>query len=214
MKLFTMTRKEYNIGAVKQLSETVVRVITNIMNKESSRLAVYVRQSFLSGPTSDITLSKRSGELRKKTNPYPVKVMSDMVVGGIIFGDGLSYTSVHINQVGTVTTIKPRTAQALAIPLPGAMDKSGNVQNRYRSGLRGIKGLFRPYVSGSKGEKRRADYLAIKRGGQIIPMFKLRKSVNIKSRVFPEVIAAEQEATVRHTFEAAVNNYINRNLSK
>lgn len=204
-RLFSITTRERGIDKLRTLAWDLKSVLGRAIDKESRFLARHIISQYLSAP-GRATLGRKSGEMARRTKPIPVALMgSGDMVGGVVIGQGLSYTPIHVNRRGHTTTIVPKRAGALAIPLNTVTDSRGRVKPRYQAagGLRAVPGLFRLPQSSSP------DILFDKIGaGNIFPAFVLRKSVTIRARVHPEDIAVNQAPFVTENIQQAVSKFM------
>jgi len=168
--------------------ENYTQKIKEILNFNSILLSSHIRSQYLVGGTSDTKLRKRTGKLSASTHPIKASKTTEGFIAGVKFGT--VYAGVHIGRKGTITTIQPKNKKYLAIPLSGALTKSGVSRGgpeqedifgetfikKSKKGNLIIFGKMK-YQKGSKmGETH----------GNIIPLFVLKKQVKIKTRVAVE----------------------------
>ena len=114
---------------------------------------------------------------RRTTRPLPVRDNQGRITGGVRFGS--HYASIHVGKPGEVTTIRPKNAKALAIPIGKAKTPAG--VSKYKS-PKDVPGLS--YIK----RKGKAPLLARVNGKTMEPMFVLVPSVKIPARIFPREI--------------------------
>lgn len=172
------------LGNLSRISAALIKQVQVLITKESRYMQSYVRTEHLTGGTSDTRLRVRSGRLRGSCIPIPTAVKGDSVEGGISFGT--VYGRVHVGPRGQSTTIRPKTAKALAIPLKAALTASGVAKGSPRGGPWGETFIKKGIIFGKSKVMK-----GTKAGGlrsQIVPLFVLKQSVTIKARVHPEDI--------------------------
>jgi len=164
--------------------------------------ASYLRNERFTGGTTDSKLAVRTGRLRASVRPDNIKVEPDSVEAGVSFGT--IYARVHVGPRGQVTTIRPKRAKMLAIPLAAAMTAAGVSKGTPRRGPWGetfIRALKNP---GGKGQAIIFGKQEITKGpragklrAKIVPLFILMRSVEIKARIHPEEILDYMEPRMR-----------------
>ena len=128
-------------------------------------------QKLPTGPTTG-KLAIRSGEGLRRLRD--VKVFVDKVVTGEIGGP--FYLTTH--EEGRTIRAKK---QFMTIPLPAAMDSRGVP---LRPSLRNWQNTFlMPLESGKTGRKKQGFVVAIKRGGRVVPIYALVKTVRVPRRL-------------------------------
>ena len=195
-KLLTVSVRMSNFDVLFKLFDKITEQLMKSVGRESQWLAKHIQTQYLSGGSG--ALRAISGELRRRTFALaPIKT-ADGVIGRVVIGSGLDYTHVHVGPMGKTTTITPKgKAKSLAIPLSSALTSSGGLFSVFskRSSLWDLHPkLFR----GSKKHNLRPDILYYKRGkNEITPMFVLRRSVTLRTKVWPEHIAMNQGSFIR-----------------
>lgn len=162
---------------LERLDEKIWRAAKAVVARQSKAMTKYVIARHLTGGTSKDRLAVRTGHLRRTTKAKPVKEEKGAIVGGTSFG--AKYARVHVGPRGKKTTITPKRAKYLAIPLAAAKTPAGVA----RGGPRDFPDTF---VFRSK-----AGNLIIgqRRRDRVVPLFVLKKRVTIPTRVHPEDIA-------------------------
>lgn len=183
---------------IDKSSKGILKSVKYIFGVASKRLETYVKEQRLTGgPTSD-SLGVRSGRLRGSVKAITPNMVRGGIESGVKFGT--LYASVHVGPAGSKKTIRPKTAQYLTIPLDAAKTGVGVGKGSARYGPWGetfvakskkgnliIFGRQKMYGSVKvKGEKVKG--LRILRMGKIVPLFLLKKQVQIPARIHPEQI--------------------------
>lgn len=166
---------------------------------KTSVLAVsHIRQTYFGNHTGSNKLHYGGGELPRSIKPKPVELKGFKVHGGIMAGT--VYSSVHIGRKGKTTTIRPRKAKMLAIPLAAAKTKSG-MQRRLSTVIEdGKRKITGPWGKTFVAKSKRGNLIVFgqrmtmkgknagKIRGNIIPLFVLKKQVRIRTRIHPKDI--------------------------
>jgi len=125
----------------------------------------------------------RSGELMKSLHPE-VKRSGDNVVGRV--GTKLVYA--RIQELGGVIT--PKRARALTVPLQAALTQRGAARGRARD-------FMNTFIA--KG-------IIFQRAGKdIIPLFKLKKAVQIRARPYLGPALATRARRIEQMFDYAIS---------
>lgn len=172
---FTVNLKEFDA-----LTAKMEKAIIDGVTEGSFAMTSHVVSKHLTGGTTGDRLGVRSGRLRSATHAMKTKVENGSVSGGTEVG--VRYASTHIGRKGKKTTIRPKRARKLTIPLPAALTGAGRMKyNSARNypNLRIIKSKAGNLL------------LAQVEGGRITPFFVLKDRVDIMTRVHPEVIEQE-----------------------
>jgi hypothetical protein len=202
------------ITSLKRVGDHLGSFIKDVIDQNSILLATRIKTKHLSGPTSNTSVSVRSGRLRASTRPVLARVSARRVKGGVTIGT--AYAPVHFGPKGSETTITPKPGkQYLTIPLDAAKTKAGVVRGRARD--EGVWG--KTFVRKSKagnlivfGQKRgQRGAGAGKLSGNIQPLFVLKKSVTIKARVHPEELVAWIRKKITAMLERRIGQYVRRN---
>jgi hypothetical protein len=188
-----------NIEKVR--SKGLKQILNFGIGKTSSYLASYIILRHLTGGTTQDRLKTRSGLLKQTTIPLVPKSISEYKVeGGVQFGT--KYAPVHISDKPKTTIITPKTAKALAIPIPGSPATTAAGVTRHTGSIRQAY----PFLSYIKGKN--SIILADTRGGNFIPYFILKKSVKISSRVHLDEILNTKKTDIENIFKQAIDEYI------
>jgi len=186
--------------ALSGLPEKLIRNVIRVINSKSLEMKNYIITEHLTGGTTDTRLRVRSGRLRGSLSVIKAKNEGDRIEGGVSIGT--IYARTHFGPEGQETTIVPKNAKYLTIPLPAAMTGAGVGKGLARTGPWG-----ETFIAKSKagnliiyGKQR---YMKGKRIGQlrsqIIPLFLLKKSVTIRARIHPEDILSWIAPKVRES---------------
>ena len=165
-------------------------VIRRSLATTAAEFVTKVRDERMSGPTSSTTVSARSGAMRRglrfagvqeEPRGFVAKVTTDR-----------KYTFVHFGPRGQVTTIRPKNAKALAIPLAAAMTASGVAKGSPRNGPWGKTVIIPTKRAGGSlailygVRERQSGKNAGKGYGGLVPLFALMKSVQVPARIDPK----------------------------
>jgi hypothetical protein len=175
----------------KWMQTYVGKMIVSLVNGVSLALQKHIRVDLFQpypGGTTASSLSTRSGKLKKSVVNIPAKLENDEVHGGIAIGS--AYARVHFGKRGQTTTITPKIAGALAIPLPAAMDGHGNVKGGPRDKAIWGNTFLNINQKGNAIIYGQALYVKGKKAGEVkgrpVPLFILKKSVTIPARIYQE----------------------------
>jgi len=163
---------------VERLWSRLKRVLKQVVRRQSRALTQYVKTRHLTGGTTSDRLAVRSGHLRRSTKPRRVSERDGQIVGGVEFG--ARYASVHVGPKGKRTTIRPKSAQYLAIPLAAAKTAAGVA-----------RGGPRDYPDSFVVRTKAGNLLVMGRqtGAKgAVPLFVLKRQVVVPARVHPEDI--------------------------
>ena len=184
-----------------QLSGKFLTKAKRIIDIDARLLQSYIRTEKMTGGTTESRLKVRSGRLRASVIPIKTKLKENLIEGGVSIGT--VYGRVHVGPKGQVTTIRPKRAKYLTIPLPDAMTGAGVVRGSSMFGPWG-----KTFIAKSKAGNliifgQRASYSKVKAGGvavkgiaiknlrsQVVPLFVLKKEVKVKARIHPEELIA------------------------
>jgi len=161
----------------------------------------YVRKKYFTGWSwgkKSNKIQNRTTNMMKNVRPAKVKVTSQGIEGGLTFGP--MYAKIHVGPKGQTTKIVPKAKKWLTIPLQAAMTGAGVVRGNapdssvwgntfFQRSKKGNLILFGQRVM-QKGKK------AGQTTGQIVPLFLLKKSVTVKTRIHPEEIMAEGKKNI------------------
>lgn len=176
----TEAKFSVNLKEFDALTAKMERAVIDGVTEGSFAMTNHVVSKHLTGGTTGDRLGVRSGRLRSSTHAMKTKVENGSVSGGTEVG--VRYASTHIGPKGKKTTIRPRRAKFLTIPLPPALTGAGRMKyNSARNypNLRIIKSKAGNLLLAQTG------------GGQVTPFFVLKSRVDIMTRVHPEVIEQE-----------------------
>lgn len=170
--------------------KSVIRATKKVLTLHSVILVSELRQDYLSGPTTPRSVSARSGKLRQNIKVKRAVLVSQTTIQAGVTA-GTAYAGVHIGKRGKRTTIRPKNAQYLTIPLDAAKTKAGVARGSARSGVFG-----KTFVMKSKkgnllimGQRvRQSGKSAGETFGKVVPLFVLKKKVVVKARVDPRKI--------------------------
>jgi len=161
-----------------------------------------IKRKYLS-KHSATSIASRKDDIRSKTHYVVTRVSNNSVKGGIVFGDGVKYTPIHVGTLGAnfMTSQKKR----FTIPLPHIRNMYG-LPVGYRMGeLLRHPGLFR----GNRGTLKR-DVLYqrdLTNKNRITPMFKLQRSIVVPTRVDIEEVHQTLNASLLAAMERAFRGY-------
>lgn len=168
-----------------------------IIKEHSLLLINHLRTKYMSGPTTDTTIRRRTGNLANSMRPAPIIASDKYIDGGVTFGK--VYSKVHIGRRGRTTTIVPKNKQWLTVPFPNSpiLTDAGVTKATAAELKDGGAGLpfGKTFIAKSKagnliifGTQRvtKGANIGAYRG-DIVPLFILKKKVKIKTRVHPEI---------------------------
>jgi len=179
-------------GKIGVITTEKLNLVKRVLAVTTREVASWIKSEYLTGGTTDTKLAVRTGRLRASCRPAPVEIVgTDRVEGGLLIGT--VYGRVHIGRKGSSTTITPKKARMLAIPLDAAKTAAGVARGTPRGGPWGQTFIAR--VKGNliifgKRQITKGPRAGQFRGG-IVPLFLLKKQVKIKTRVPLEDIEAE-----------------------
>ena len=182
------------------LSDELREEILKTTNRQSELLTNYIIERHLTGGTKKTKLAVRSGLLRKTTRPIS-SVSGERMKGGTRFG--VFYAGPHIGPPNKVTTIKPRKAKSLAIPILYGLTAAGVAKAKSPRDVPGLKYIPR----GSK-----SPLLAKVEGGTVKPWYVLKKEVKIKARVHPNEIIDANMPRILRAYELIIEESLRENL--
>jgi hypothetical protein len=157
------------------------------------QLQTHTRVTYLRGGTSDTRLRMRTGKFAASTRALPLKKVEGGWSTGL--GFGTKYAAVHVGPEGRKTEITPKKKKFLAIPLPAAMTGGGVLRGKplddsvwgetfIAKSKKGNLIIFGKKVSWS-GSGRSGAKVGQTRG-KLVPLFVLKTSVKVKTRVHPQ----------------------------
>jgi len=230
VKLFTISIRKRNFNQFDRLFSDLVETLKKTLTLEAKYLTNYIITQYMSGASG---AKRRTGSLSRNTLAAPAITMPGIlgattVVSAVMIGRGVPYAGVIVGLRGQKTTIRAKNRGALTVPLPSAMTAQGLVKEPYRSmkgslwnlsGQRTGAGGMRLFRGGwSKKSKLRPDVLYLSRvttekgftRSKVIPMFVLRRSVQVPVQIPLDDIATLQAPYVRQSVEAAINDLIQK----
>ena len=182
-------------GDLEAVPGKILQQLRFIMAKDEALLQTHVKEKYFTGFTGPSSLRNRTGKLRNSVRPVlPVAIEAMAVKGGLIFGT--QYAASHVGPKGQKKTIRAKSGKALAIPMTW-IPESRRVLETARGGLRGgpLSSFFKDstFVKKSKAGNAiifaKASYQKGARAGQakggLLPLFLLRKQVQIPYRIHP-----------------------------
>ena len=180
-------------AAKKWLQVYVGKMVTQLVNRTTIALRNHIVQDLFQsysmiGPKNKGVINSRSGELKRNITHVAATVDEDVVSGGVNIGT--VYNRMIFGKAGQVTHVVPKTAGALTIPLPAALDGNGSPRGSARdtaifgetflakskAGNMIIFGKLN-YVKGAKAGQSKGD---------IVPLFLLTKSVDVPVQITSE----------------------------
>jgi hypothetical protein len=187
--------KEFNSN-LNSIQSRMVIAIKKVVNTQSFLLKTHIAQDdFVQGHRGsygmDGVLQSRSGQLKRSMAVQPTKVNADSIIGGISFGT--RYAKVHIGKRGQSMTMVPKVAKMLAIPLPAAQKNYGEAKGGPRDPIFGETFLAKNKAGNLIIYGKTTYTKGVKAGqtkGNIVPLFILKKSVTVKTRLFTEDMLA------------------------
>ena len=184
-------------AAKKWLLAYVGKMVRQAVNLTTLDLRTHIQQDLFQsyqgiGPKNKGVLYSRSGELKRNITAQPATQDGETVTGTL--GIGTKYGKVHFGKAGQVYHMTPKNGQYLAIPLPGGMASNGIAKGSPRdaaiygqtfvkksqAGNLIIFGKLK-YVRGSKAGQTKGD---------ILPLFVLKKSVDVPVTITTESLRA------------------------
>jgi len=189
-------RVEKNLSGLKELNPELKKGIIRGVNVESKNLLNYINTRHLRGGTSGDRLASPSGRLRGSGKPMIAKQVGNEIQGGVQYG-GVSkgapvlYAPIHIGRRGQETTIKAKSGGALSIPILYGRTPAGKESAKAKK----LKDSRKLSFIARAGE---SPLLVLTGKGKFQPMYVLKKSVKIKTRVHPEeILKLKQEQIVQ-----------------
>ena len=184
-------------AAKRWLHAFVGKKVRDIVNMATLELQRHIKQDLFQsysmiGPKNRGVLNSRSGELKRNITAQPATVDGDMVTGKL--GIGTKYGKVMFGKAGQSYHIVPKNAGALTIPLPAALNSSGEVRGAARD-----KAIFgQTFLAKSKAGNMiifgKLNYVRGAKAGQakgdIVPLFVLKQSVDVPVQITTESLRA------------------------
>jgi hypothetical protein len=212
-----MAQQTYRLIGKKQLQRaldklggrTTLRKLKIVITKNVILLTTRLREA-MTGGTSANKLAVRSGKLRRNTKARKTTVEGTHVRGTV--GVGSVYARVHVSWSDQVTTITPKRARFLTIPLPAALTPAGVPRGTARNGPWGKtviiptkrQGKAQAIIYGVKKTQSGANVGAF-RGG-LIPLFVLARRVTVKSRIHIKDFMPKVQRSVRRDLRKEIRN--------
>jgi len=187
---------------IKRIEERVIHVLRT----HSRLLVTHIRANYLTGGTTRTRLRKRTGKLSSSLQPLRVKKISTGYRAGVKFG--AKYASTHVGKKGKVTTIRPKSAKMLAIPLSAAKTGRGVPRGKPKD-----KNVFGDtFIAKSKRgnliifgkQKRQKGKNVGKTFGNIVPLFVLKKKVKVRARIHPKPILKWVKPKIKKSLKGIV----------
>ncbi len=190
------------IDNLKQIEAGLVAKALKALNATNQKIKAKLLREQLAGPTSDTTLSKRTGNLGRSVDTDPAKVEGTVVSATL--HAGMVYARVHFGPRGSEVKIVPINARMLAIPLAAAKTGAGVARAGPTSTIWGPTKCFKSkagnliiwgYQTGraamgtktaQKGIARQAAQGTLSQE-QLVPLFVLKESVVVKRRIDPKI---------------------------
>lgn len=197
-----LTFRLLNTRDVKRLLEkwgfrSVMRATKKVFNFHTVLMVSKMRTEDLSGPTTKRSVSARSGKLRANLKAKRAHVVAGSIVAGV--NAGTAYAGVHIGKRGRKTTIRPKNARYLTIPLEAAKTKAGVARGSARSGMFGDTFIMKSKSGNLLIMGKRRYQKGAKAGqthGNLAPLFVLKKRVVVRARVDTTKRVKEVKRTV------------------
>ena len=182
------------IESLNQIIEKLIPKAILAVTRTAKKVEAKLLRQHMAGPTSDSSLSKRTGALGRTTKAEPATAQGTLVTSRITAG--VNYARIHftggvIKAKKKFLTIPTDFARTNAGVAKGRMVKEGNVWTFLGMPTFIAKGIIFGKVGGELGRSegiRQRRAAGEKMGkGQIIPLFILKQSVVIKRRIDPKV---------------------------
>ena len=196
------TPKELAAKIHKIYPNTIERVKAAV-NIASLKMLSIVRNEYITNSTTGSTLKNRSGNLKRGVAIIQPNVKGDFVEGGITFGS--IYSSIHVSKErGRVTTIHGKSW--LTIPMTwipeskAVLEAAGGVlreKSTFKNTFIGKSASGNLIIFGQGSYARGKN--AGKGKGAIVPLFLLRKSVKVPSRISTDELIARVKPKLQST---------------
>ena len=191
-------------GDLEAVPGKILRQLKRLMSTDIKLMQTHIREKYFGSYTGHRQLKNRSGKLRNAVRGmFPAQIEGMAVKSGIIFGT--QYAASHVGPKGQKKTIRPKKGSWLTVPFSGPkFRESERVLFTPRGVLRGgaLSGLFRnTFIAKSKagnliifGQKKGTRSMRTSQGGKIkvvqgvgkvLPLFVLKKEVQIPYRIHP-----------------------------
>jgi hypothetical protein len=197
------------IDSLEKIDLAITGKAMQALNATIQKMKAKLIKEQLSGPTSDTSVSRRTGSLARSITEVAAIPEGGTVISARLQA-GVVYAPVHIGPRGTTVTIHPSKAKMLAIPLEAAKTGAGVARGAPMSGIWGPTKVFKSkagnliiwgYQVGKSAMGTRqktvtgghtgAVSISYARGamekGELTPLFVLKDSVVIRRRVDPKV---------------------------
>jgi hypothetical protein len=177
-------------AAKKWLQIYVGKMVTQLVNRTTIALRNHIVQDLFQsysmiGPKNKGVINSRSGELKRNITHTPAITDDDIVSGGVNIGT--VYNRMIFGKVGQVTHITPKSAGALAIPLPAALDSNGTSRGNPRDTAVFGETFLAKSKAGNMIIFGKLNYTRGAKAGQshgdIVPLFVLKKSVDVPVQI-------------------------------
>jgi hypothetical protein len=190
-----------------KLSPEIKAGLTKGLNAESINLRNYINTRHLTGGTSSDRLGSPSGRLRASGKIIEAKQRGNDIIAGVEYGGTtkggkpVKYAHIHIGKPGQVTTIKAKSGGALAIPIMAGRTPAGKESAKAKR----LKDARKLTFIDREGKPP----LLVNTTKKLFePMYVLKKSVQIRTRVHPEIILNTRQdsiaAAVGREIDAAI----------
>lgn len=124
---------EYRTKLKAEAGRVAEEKIKSLLKLHGTLLQGHIRTRYLTGGTAPTKLGVRSGRLRSSVRVLePREVRHGVFEGGVSIGT--EYARTHFGPPGQVTTIKPKSAKYLTIPLKDALTGAGVAKGSARNG--------------------------------------------------------------------------------
>lgn len=178
-----------------KMSPEISSGLTRGLNAQSIQLRNYINVRHLTGGTSNDRLSTTSGRLRASGQVIEAKQRGNDIIAGVSYGGAVKggkpvkYAHIHIGKPGQVTTIKAKSGGALAIPILSGRTPAGKESTKAKR----LKDARKLQFIDRKGKPP----LLVNTTKKLFePMYVLKKSVRIKTRVHPDIILNTRQDSI------------------
>jgi len=183
------------VAYIEHKARIILPYMENASREGARYFARYLKKKAFSGRPY---LIRRTGRLAESIMTQKVYHESDTIVAPITIGKSRKanrYAHVHFDVTGhgKITTIRPKRARFLTIPLKRALDARGVPKMTARQLGRNSVVRF-PYIG------------KIDRAGRFLPYFRLASQVKVPSRVNIPMFLERY----KRTYARLVNNYLRK----
>lgn len=200
-----MAKKTYQYPTEVKGGKTVAECMENAFNAKTYGLPALlekIKRKYLSRHSAS-SIASRKDEIRSKTHFTVTKVSENSVKGGIVIGDGVKYTPIHVGGPGA--TFMSARNRRFTVPLPHIRTNYGGVVGYKMGSLLQHPGLFR----GNRGNLKR-DVLYqrdLTDRTRITPMFKLKRTQAIPTRVNMDEVNDMLNVSLQTAMDRAFKGY-------